>query len=252
MKRNISEMVMFGSLLLLCMAFIGCNTGNGTGDKIYTVTFDADGVVQNPINVEIVSGNSLWDSLPSLSSYTYNFDGWYLDSSYGTEFLATDPVNNNLALFAKWSEKNIAVSGIRLKTRNLNNSDVSGKVIARIGFGEISTLPSVEVGTVENGIMSIGLPLKSALEGHFITVPGGTATVTSINFEIQGEQGLNFEYRAQAQPSRNVSFFFVDTVGTWNGTTLYKGWIFQDSTKQSTTLDDFTESEGYKWIYLID
>lgn len=71
---------------------------------MYTINYStARGTA--PSSKSVASGYPLTSSdLPSLTADNYTFNGWYLDSSYGTQATAGYAITANTTLYAKWTE----------------------------------------------------------------------------------------------------------------------------------------------------
>ena len=68
-----------------------------------TITFNADGGEVNLNSKTIISETAIGE-LPIPTKIGYDFDGWYLDSSYETEVTAATVFNSSTVIIAKWAE----------------------------------------------------------------------------------------------------------------------------------------------------
>lgn len=76
----------------------------GKETESYTVTFDANGHGTAPAAKTVLSGNKV--SKPSdPASEGYTFEGWYTDRSCTEKYDFNSPVEGNITLYAKWTEK---------------------------------------------------------------------------------------------------------------------------------------------------
>ena len=74
------------------------------GDNIYVVTLDPNGGSVQPTSKEVTK-NSKVGVLPTPTKYGYNIVGWYTDLTTGILVDENYVVNDNIKLWAKWTEK---------------------------------------------------------------------------------------------------------------------------------------------------
>ncbi len=74
-----------------------------TEERLYGVSFDSKG--GSTVSDAEVGESTTIDEPTEPSYYGYNFDGWYIDEAYTTQWaFKTDVVITDTALYAKWSE----------------------------------------------------------------------------------------------------------------------------------------------------
>ncbi|MDR0830279.1 MAG: InlB B-repeat-containing protein [Prevotellaceae bacterium] len=95
MKKMLS-MLLFATVLL---GFTSC------GPKTFTVTFDVQGGSAVAPITKVEGGFTITE--PAVPTRTgYDFEGWFKEPTFVTEWnFATDVVNADLTLYAKWDEK---------------------------------------------------------------------------------------------------------------------------------------------------
>lgn len=74
----------------------------------YTVTFDTDG--GSTVDQVTVNGGSAISEPTAPTKSGYSFEGWYIDQLFATAWVFTDVINNDVTLYAKWSETTPTVS----------------------------------------------------------------------------------------------------------------------------------------------
>jgi uncharacterized repeat protein (TIGR02543 family) len=103
--------VFFGLLAItLALGLAGCSMDGGTEDS-YTVTFNLEGGgigdKYGSVSVPVKAGETI-SELPVPRRANYTFGGWFTEQNgLGNEFTASTRVSSNLAVFAKWTAKNI-------------------------------------------------------------------------------------------------------------------------------------------------
>lgn len=99
--NNMRKLVFILGLFLLSITIVGCKE---TPDPIveetkYTVEFISDDIIYN--SQEIVSGKvAVNPTDPTKEGFT--FDGWFIDSTFTTEWESTTPIKANQKLYALW------------------------------------------------------------------------------------------------------------------------------------------------------
>ncbi len=73
------------------------------GEDNATVTFDVHGHGSAPEPVVMKKGSWLFD-VPVPAAEGYTFGGWYLDQECSQPFDESEPIYNNMTLYAKWTE----------------------------------------------------------------------------------------------------------------------------------------------------
>lgn len=71
-----------------------------SGATYYTVSFDVDG--GSAVPSQTVAGGSRAMRPTNPTKEDYEFDGWYADSGFTTEFDWYSPINANTTVYAKW------------------------------------------------------------------------------------------------------------------------------------------------------
>lgn len=72
------------------------------GPSTYTVTYNSVG--GSAVDSETVDAGTTATEPTAPTKTGFTFDGWYKEAQYITEWDFTDPVNENLTLYAKWTE----------------------------------------------------------------------------------------------------------------------------------------------------
>ncbi|WP_035773494.1 InlB B-repeat-containing protein, partial [Butyrivibrio sp. VCD2006] len=75
----------------------------------YTVSFDANGGTPTPDPVSVTYGTAI-GTLPSVSMYGYDFDGWYDAKTSGNKVTSSTKIYSNMTLYAHWTAKSITVT----------------------------------------------------------------------------------------------------------------------------------------------
>ncbi len=122
MSKKIT-LVLIALMLLVVMVgtLVACGengNGNDNDGVTYTITFDSMG--GSDVASITVDANSQISAPQAPTKEGYTFLGWYLDSSYQTEWVfSVDKVSQNITLYAKWQ---ISTEGEYIVTYNINRN----------------------------------------------------------------------------------------------------------------------------------
>ena len=122
-------------------------------NKDVTVTFDSDGGT-NVDSQTVRQGSAVAEPTPAPTKANSIFEGWYTDKTYAIKWTFTDPVNQDMTLYAKWRTETANV-----KVSEKDGSKEYGTVTVEKGSPVTSEkLPTVEKTgyTVEKWITSDG------------------------------------------------------------------------------------------------
>ena len=98
-------------IIALATVLVACtdNDGNGQGSQgsqevpKYTITFDSQGG-SSVASCEVKSGDTL--VLPAAPTKEgYDFSGWYTEESCTNKFAASQPISQDMTLYAKWEKE---------------------------------------------------------------------------------------------------------------------------------------------------
>jgi len=103
-------------------------------EDYHTVKFEAYGGSPSPIDQRIALGGKIVEPLPMNRTGGYGFDGWYKESTFTNKWdLASDTVNDNLTLYAKW----VDVYHIVIFVANAGDSKLDPKPQQIVSGGKI-------------------------------------------------------------------------------------------------------------------
>jgi uncharacterized repeat protein (TIGR02543 family) len=139
----------------------------------FTVTFSALGGSVTPASIEVVSGEAI-ETLPSPTKTGYTFVGWCKDAALTQDYIASNPVTENIELYANWN-----IAQFKADFDANGGKGVTPATITKDYNSEIGTLPNVS---------RIGYTFK----GWYTTKSGGTKI--SINTKVPAK---DVKYYAQ-------------------------------------------------------
>jgi len=99
---------------------------------IYTVTFDYNDRVRNPLEVEVEEGNTV-EAPAEPTRINYTFMGWYLDN---IEFSFDTPITANITLIAEWELSGIPPATYTV-TFDYNDENTVSKEVTVVEGGKI-------------------------------------------------------------------------------------------------------------------
>lgn len=126
-------------------------------NKNVTVTFDSDGGT-DVASQTVKQGTTVTEPTPAPTKKNSIFEGWYTDKTYATKWTFTDPVNQDMTLYAKWKAETADVK-ISEKDGSKDYGTVTVNKGTPITSDKIATLPvTVEKKgyTVEKWVTSDG------------------------------------------------------------------------------------------------
>lgn len=161
-------------LVLIVVAFclIACN--KETKPATFTISFDTGGSA--PISV--VEGEEA-PAIEEPQKEGYIFDGWYTDENLQEEFVATQPITQNIVLYAKW--KSVYAETDSSKLEFALTSDEKSYIVTGIGtFG--GTELSIPATYNSKSVTAIGdSAFRDCSAIKSITIP---SSVTSIGTTV--------------------------------------------------------------------
>jgi len=182
-------------------------TAGGTS-IIFTVTFDANGGSGTiPVAQTVPAGSLIAPPYESgLTKTGYIFGGWYMDSAFTSQWnFATDTVNGNVTLYAKWILEELAfelitsdnafpagvnIGTYRVSAGTVTSSDVvipdsyNGFPVTEIGNWAFQNQISLTSITIPNSVTYIGRNAFSGCTGLTkITIPDSVTII--------GDQAFN-------------------------------------------------------------
>lgn len=151
---------------------------SGTGDMV-TITFVTDG---SPVETVQVEKGTCVTAYPNTSRAGYGFAGWYTDGTYNTPWYISNPIDDNLVVYAKFEESEPEIEEYHSNSLYIEDvpADYKIGVLCDASLSEKEILNSISLVTefgeepkltakTENGICYLGA------EGGFYA--GGSYTV---------------------------------------------------------------------------
>lgn len=188
-------------------------------EKTYTVTFNVDGGSSVPAQEVKAGEKATKPEDPTKEGFT--FKGWYTDSTFGTEFDFSKPINANTTVYAKFEEDEalssdtsvIAVSAHKgtigdtvPMTANINNEE--GKITITIAkTHQIGDVVQVQIDELADGAKAEPKIVKASDNWKFtVTAEDGTTTKEyTIVFEQEPSDNINLKSLTVAGQSVDVA-----------------------------------------------
>jgi len=109
---------------------------------VCTVTFDSGEGTAVPSQKVLYLHTATAPTSPTREGY--RFDGWYTDISYATAWdFATDTVNDNITLYAKWTE----TCAVTFVLGGYGSRTGGGELVQTVGYGEAAVAPTFNVAS---------------------------------------------------------------------------------------------------------
>lgn len=89
-------------VMLFFLVLAGCNNEVVSPEPVYTLTYETNGHGESIDAVKDIK--KLPDIFPVLSEQGYHFDGWFIDSDFGSNAVEGAVMTKDTTLYAKWTQ----------------------------------------------------------------------------------------------------------------------------------------------------
>jgi uncharacterized repeat protein (TIGR02543 family) len=179
----------FGIIFIFGILFFGCDPGNGSVTKTYTITFNSNGGLDVAAISGITSGSTV--TLPeNPTKPDNNFDGWFIDNeTFQNQFTSSTVITQDLTVFAKWIPEN----------NNQKSITITDFTDSYTGEWQVWLLPSTTISAMTDIVAVLqATPADNSISGKLMDMASGDGGPPT---EIWTGSGDYYIYLIPRQPN---------------------------------------------------